>query len=188
MANNCFYMMKAVAPKRESLDELYKLMNYDHPDGLHMCRIFSCTMHERSVKQRDDGKWEAEYSGDCAWSLTTCITEDGYWGDIKKSVMGEDGHFMNDTLDDFRNGKVLHVGQVASRYGMAMEWWSEEEGMEFQEHVSVSPYGMVELDSVHWEPEHEKCDDDWNPVLDEDGDPVIVPQVGGYPDYGEFSI
>lgn len=190
MANNCFYMVKVVAPSKDKIDEFLSILKYEHPKGLYMCRMFSC-YENREAAVRDDGKWEAVFSGDCAWSLHTCISNNGYWHDIMDSAEnGTNHYFCKETIESYKNGSVLHIGQVCKLLDITTEWWSEEEGCEFQEHLVVTPESgdNYEVECVDWQPENVKLDEDGNEVLDNNGNEVVEPASGGFENYGEWSI
>ena len=170
MANNCFYKMVAVAPKRETLERLINIMNYKD-DEYFIYRCFSADAEDIVV---EDGLYSVDIQGDVAWSTTSWFdqTEDadrlvvvGYEGDdFTKPIYGT-AHFI--TLD-----------LLCERLDFGVEIYAEESGCCFQSYDACTHTGEYRHDIAEWI-EH---------ITDESGNWLDEPYTeGGLSYYGEFN-
>lgn len=105
MANNCYYEIKVQGKKSDCEKWLKRMQSYEEPN--HFYRIFSSDVYEEGGNNEDH---YIKICGDCAWSLESCCRTSGYSGGVDLFAV---------------NTKEL---------GLRMEAYSQEEGMEFQEH------------------------------------------------------
>jgi hypothetical protein len=118
MANNCFYEMKVVGDKKKNIEEFISLLNYTHPDGKCFARIFSA---DPDPIEEKDGKYSVFITGDCAWSVSSCMTN----------------NFMSYASED-KTGKLTNLAEATKKLMLMVEIFSEEIGMEFAEHFIYS--------------------------------------------------
>jgi hypothetical protein len=98
-------------------------------------RVFEAESDE--IVEREDGRFQVNINGYCAWSVRSCMFEDGYYRDLKK-----------DYPKEFR-GTTLRI--ESARLGIDIEVYSEESGMCFQEHYVIIEGKLVCDESVDWE-------------------------------------
>lgn len=113
MANNCFYDMKIVGDTKEAVDEFVGMLTYENQDR-YFARIFDADVYERT---EINGKYTAKVSGDCAWSVHSCMC---------------DGMFTY--YDKGRDDKLTCLSVETERLGLTVEIYSEEPGVGFAEH------------------------------------------------------
>ena len=105
MANNCFYELKVIGERSSCVEWHRRMIDRDSPNSFR--RIFSAEIC--GEQERDDGLYEMDIIGDCAWSLETCCRESGYAGRDLFAANSADLHIL-------------------------MEAWSKEPGIGFSEH------------------------------------------------------
>ena len=126
MANNCSYSMKVVGDNRENLEKFFRAMNWEgeyKESGVG--RVFSCGIDE-DIAQREDGRYEMTVSGDCAWSIQSAM--------------------IQGLLRDFPNG----LPAQSARLNLDIEAFSEECGLEFQEHFLFLKGETIIEECVDW--------------------------------------
>lgn len=140
MPNYCNYSM-CVVGKKESVEEFIKVMNAGYDYGTmefdydrHMFRVFEAVNDE--IEERADGRFQTIINGYCAWSVSSCMLESGYYGSVKR-----------DYPDNFR-GTTLPL--ESERLGIDIEVFSEESGNCFQEHYIIIDGRLVRDESVEW--------------------------------------
>jgi hypothetical protein len=133
MPNYCNYSMCVVGAK-ENVEEFIRVINADYDYGTmefscdrHMFRVFEATCDE--IEERGDGKFQTVINGYCAWSVSSCMLEGGYYRDCKERY-GE----------NFR-GTTLRI--ESQRLNLDIEVYSEESGMCFQEHYIFNNGNLV---------------------------------------------
>ena len=84
----------------------------------HFFRVFDC--YDSPIEVEPDNTYIAYISGDCAWSVSSCMCEDGYYSEIKAKYPSK---FKGITLKEA--SEILHC---------EIEVYSYEPGMEFAEH------------------------------------------------------
>lgn len=140
MPNYCNYSMRAVGTK-ENIEEFIKVMNagYDYRTmefdyDRHMFRVFEAVSDE--IDEYDDDIFAVTINGYCAWSVRSCMFDDGYYGRIKERYP-----------DDFRGTTLL---LESKKLGLNIEVYSEESGMCFQEHYMIIDGELVRDECVDW--------------------------------------
>lgn len=140
MPNYCNYSMRAVGTK-ENIEEFIKVMNAGYDYGTmefdydrHMFRVFEAVSDE--IDEYDDGVFAVIINGYCAWSVRSCMFDDGYYGRIKERYS-----------DDFRGTTLL---LESKKLGLNIEVFSEESGMCFQEHYMIIDGELVCDECVDW--------------------------------------
>lgn len=140
MPNYCNYSM-CVAGTKESVEEFIKVIQADYnyvtmefSHDRHMFRVFEAEHDE--VDEYGDGKFRTIIDGYCAWSVSSCMLEGGYYKDCKNSYG-----------DDFRGTTLL---LESKRLNIDIEVYSEEPGCCFQEHYVVSNGKLVCEECVEW--------------------------------------
>ena len=128
MANNCVFSMRIVGNK-VSVDEFIKVVKSDYhysDEGVyrgsfdrHLSRIFNREVI--SYIAEASGQCIAEISGDCAWSVYSCMTEGGYYS----------RRFLKDYSD---RSHATTLKLESGKLGLEIEVFSEELGLGFREH------------------------------------------------------
>ena len=141
MPNYCSYEMK-VQGKPENVEEFKNILKADYdyneqiPEHKHFSRVFDVTMYEDIT---ENGVRSVEFYGSCAWSVYSCMMdgEHTYYEDFKK---------------EYGNSCMATTLEIESkRLGLAIQVYSEEAGMGFQEHyVCINGETIVD-DCVDWE-------------------------------------
>ena len=137
MANNCFYQMK-VQGKVESVDEFIKIIqaDYNYSDEnkqvpeRHLWRVFEACVDDEYI---DDGIKTVMISGDCAWSVYSCMC---------------DGACTYQSQNPDRNGTTLKA--ESDRLNLAIEVYSEEPGCCFMEHFVFINGKQLINECVDW--------------------------------------
>jgi len=185
MSNPCFYSMKVKGAK-EDVEEFIQVIkadyNYDTMEfsfDRHLQRVFDA--EEEELIANDDNTYSVFISGECAWSVIVCMLDDGYYVDMKARLG-----------DKFR-GTTLEI--ESKRLNLAIEVFSEECGMEFQEHC-IAKNGVLEVyECVDWneyfldeyETKEEAEDDLDIEITDEEWEEREMITRGGFGDW-EFTI
>lgn len=124
MPNYCDYSM-CVKGTKANVEEFIKVIQADYDYNTmkfnykrHFFRVFEA--HCDELEQLDEDVYQALISGYCAWSVSSCMLEYGYYRDIKARYPNE---FRGTTLK-----------KESKRLNLAIEVYSEECGCEFQEH------------------------------------------------------
>lgn len=142
MPNYCNYSMCVVGKQRKNVEEFIRVMNAGYDYGTmefdydrHMFRVFEAVNDE--IEERADGRFQTIINGYCAWSVSSCMLESGYYGRVKR-----------DYPDNFR-GTTLPL--ESERLGVDIEVFSEESGMCFQEHYVIIDGEIACDECVDWE-------------------------------------
>ena len=129
MANDCIFEM-SIYGKEKDADEFFEILNNDY-DKRHMFRIFSAYLYEKEVI---DGIAHLTVAGSCAWNCLICMTE------------GDGSYFLS---SDDPNKTSLFI--ETKRLHLAVELYSEEPGMQFQEHFIFIDGKAVCEDCIDYE-------------------------------------
>ena len=88
MPNLCMYSM-CVKGKKEKVEEFIKVIKayYDYGTmefgfSRHLFRVFEADCDE--IEDLGNNVYQAIIGGNCAWSVSTCMFENGYYNNIKK--------------------------------------------------------------------------------------------------------
>lgn len=173
MANNCLFDMKITGPE-EAVRELVSMLKDEHPTAS-IGRVFSFDVDEE-LTERAPGKpniISVTGIGDCAWSMYSS---------------------MRDGL-----GRVKPLDSVVENLGLAVEAYSSEPGIGFQEHLLIVK-GDVKIDDCVDYEEHliDGASEEYiNKLLEEKHltREELMSQVncngelcfGGFDNYGDFS-
>lgn len=115
MANNAYYEMKVVG-RQDNVEAFVRAMNWeDEYEQQGVGRVFSCEVYEQG---ESNNGYYVLISGDCAWSIASAMRV---------------AHNPN------------NIERLSKRLELSIEAYSEELGMEFQEHFLVVN-GDVEID------------------------------------------
>ena len=164
MANNCFYQMRVVGDKRENLEKFFRAMNWEgeyKESGVG--RVYDCDMLD-DIELRADGLYEMTLAGDCAWSVQCAM--------------------IKGVTRDFPNG----LPAQSERLNLDIEVYSEECGLEFQEHHLFKKGEHLISDCVDWyDIDLEGHEDDVEYVNELIDDYKIAEHIktGNYKDYVE---
>lgn len=140
MPNYCGYDMKVIGVK-EKVEEFIKVLKADYSYSnnnfsfdRHMFRVFDAAVYDEEI---NDDNYIAYINGNCAWSVATCMFENGYYKDVKERFP-----------DIFRGTTVV---DESKKLQLKIEIFSEECGMCFQEHYLIDN-GNIKIDeSVDWQ-------------------------------------
>ena len=140
MPNYCNYSMCVVGAK-ENIEEFIKVIQADYNYGnmtfsydRHMFRVFEAECDE--IEERLNGSYQAIINGYCAWSVASCMLEDGYYNSMKEK------HPL-----DFRGTTLLIESK---KLNLDIEVYSEETGCCFQEHYVIIKGDFVRDECVDW--------------------------------------
>ena len=157
MPNYCYYQM-CVKGSKKNVDEFIKVINAHYDYGTmefshdrHFFRVFEANCDE--IEEVDDDVYKAYISGDCAWSVSTCMLENGYYKDVKERY------------PKYFRGTTLPI--ESQRLNLAIEVYSEECGMCFSEHYQIVNGEMLIDECVDYE---EYYIGDYNSRLDAEED------------------
>ena len=145
MPNYCNYSME-ISGKPADVDEFVKIIqaDYKYKDGIcnverHLWRVFSADAYDEKIS---NGIKTTCVSGDCAWSVSSCMTGEGYQADYPD-----------------RNGTTLQ--EESKRLNLAIEVYSEEPGVGFMEHYLYIDGEEIYNECVDW---NEYWPDDFDSV------------------------
>lgn len=142
MANNCAYCIKAVSPKKEALDRLIDIMRYKDKE-FYMYRVFTVGFDEQTKKE--DGLYVKEIYGDVAWAASAWVHDAPDPNDIHEET---GSHYST-------------LPEICPALDVGVEIFTEEPGMEFQEHYMVNHTGKVTCSEVEkWTPYTDDGEDD----------------------------
>lgn len=138
-----------VKGKRENVEEFIKVIQSGYDYGTmefdydrHFFRVFEA--YYDKIEKLGDDMSQVVIKGNCAWSVNSCMFEDGYYGRWKTEYKNE-----------FR-GTTLPI--ESERLGLDIEVFSEECGMCFQEHYVIINGDVIINECVDWE---EYCIDEY---------------------------
>ena len=148
MPNYCGYSM-CVKGTKENIEEFIKVIKADYDynsmkftHDRHFYRVFEAYYDE--IEEMCDGTYQVIINGDCAWSVNTCMFENGY--------------YLRSKAEHKENCRGTTIPIESERLNLDIEIFSEECGMCFQEHYIVSK-GVIHVDDcVDW---YEYCKDDY---------------------------
>lgn len=129
MPNYCNYVLKIVADEKDKIEEFEKWLkaDYSYADGQvkcnvahHFCRVFEVYPYFTTPQPTEDN-WYNIYCGDCAWSVNTCMTENGYYKDLKGTYGSK--------------SKATNLRRVSKLFHCQIEVYSQEPGCAFAEHL-----------------------------------------------------
>ena len=130
MANNCYFDMK-IAGKESGIRELLDMLNWNGPeDRPGFGRVYSLEVYntETIAKKEGEDLLSVWCNGDCAWSVYTAMLDDGT---------------RNPNLET-----------ETERLGLALEVYSSEPGIGFQEHYIIDKGKIIEEEErdyqEHW--------------------------------------
>lgn len=116
MPNVCEFNLKATG-RKEDIERLYKMLNYDESEKYRFHRVFECsyTFEEDLLNVKDDEEASAFMHGDCAWCLEASMLRD-------------------DCGDD---GCLISIDRASKLLNLKIEVVSEEPACNFTEHYVV---------------------------------------------------
>ena len=114
MANNCDFTMM-VRGKPENVGTFYRYLTDYKNSPKNFARIFSAEIDSESVS--DSGIKTMQVSGDCAWSVYSCMCE------------GEHTYYSED-----QSGKLTCLREATKELNLEVEIRSTEPGFNFWEH------------------------------------------------------
>jgi hypothetical protein len=169
MANDCYYDMCAVAPKRETLERLIEIMNYND-DEYYIYRVFQANPGEIEF---EDDLYTVRIQGYVAWSCNS-------WFETRESIeqkvcLGWDKYTHKEI---YGNAHYITLDLLCERLDFGVEVYSEESGIGFQAYNACNHKGELQYDVADWS---EQLIDDEGNWLDE---PIVC---GGLPYYDEFN-
>lgn len=134
MANLCEFEIR-VKGHIDNVLAVHRIINadYSYSDGkLEYCtdehHFFRMTPYFSDIQKENDIA-TLLVCGDCAWSVASCMTENGYFKNLKNSV----------------NFKGITLEQVSEKYKVTIEVYSSEPGIGFEEHY-LYRNGVCEID------------------------------------------
>lgn len=170
MANCCWYSMVAVAPKKETLERLIKIMKYEDEEYF----IYRCdASSDEIVFDKKSNLYYVGIQGDVAWScerwFETVEDKD------KLIVIGHEKDDHSKLI--YGTAHYITLDLLCQKLDFGLEVFAEESGCCFQEHHTVDHNGEHYDESVEW---YEEWFDEDDNELDE---PI---SVGGFDYYLQF--
>ena len=156
MPNYCNYTCRITGPKKgidrfiQAAKTKYNEEHSDTPE--HFWRVFQFDVDMYEELSTDI--YQATAWGYCAWSVHACFTEEGYQRTWK---------------DDPNHG--ITIEQIAEEENLVIEFYSDECGMCFAEHIICTSNGILTDDTVdytectydmEWEECNERSGLDWS--------------------------
>lgn len=114
MANCCYYEMK-VQGKKNDVDEFISILKCKDYSKPHMYRVGSADIDNEYADSKTD-TYIAYISGECAWSVESCMTQAGYY---RTRGQGDPN--------------ATYLQKESERLSLAIEVFSSEEGFCFSE-------------------------------------------------------
>jgi hypothetical protein len=144
MANDCYFLLKAVAREKGSLERLLAIMNYEDPEGLFLYRVRELSVDKPPTKA--GGFWIMELSGDVAWSDYYWFHD--YYNDhdkiVRQYVNPEANINTNiDPEEAISRKNIRTFKELCPLLDMGVESWTEELGCQFQGHCICTSSGNV---------------------------------------------
>jgi len=190
MANYCFFTMYAEG-KPESIDELVARMvtEYDHDKGVgnrpHFWGVFGVDVDDKAP--RTEGTRLVEISGQCPWSVWSCMTD------------GEDSVARSKAEDPKLAPYCTSLKKTANEFGIEIEVFSDEPTGCVEEHFHYSPNGLsveewCEYEEIDWDsdeyPTFADLDAEYDlteqGIKEDDYCPDETIKIGGYDDLVPF--
>lgn len=172
MANNCWYNMVAVAPKKETLERLIRIMNYEDNEYF-IYRCFSVSQNNEIIFDKKNNLYSVNLQGDVAWSCDMWF--DGKENKDELIIIGREKDDHSKLI--YGTAHYITLDLLCQKLDFGLEVFAEESGCEFQEHHTVNHNGEHYDESADWR--EEWCDEDGN-ELDE---PI---SIGGLENYLNF--
>lgn len=177
MANFCDFTMK-IHGKAENLQEFYKALSQDGD-------IWMGHGADAEIEFEEDGV--ALISGCCDWSIQSALIDNAV------SMREESEKWRREPGEESR--QYITLFEACKKWGLVMEVFSQEPGIQFQEHYSCYKGLVVDEECVKWRQldkdefktkedaeewlETKISDEEWN-----DDEPCI--SRGGFEDYACF--
>lgn len=170
MANNCFYRMVAVAPKRETLERLIDIMNYKDNEYF----IYRCFHADVDEITFGDGLYRVSIWGDVAWSTMMWFEQAEDTNNLL--VIGYEGNDFSRPI--YGTAHFISLDLLCEILDFGVEIFAEESGCCFQSYDACTHTGEYRHDVADWI-------EDW---CDEDGNELDEPHTeGGLYYYGDFN-
>lgn len=132
---DCPFEMKVYSRKKESLDELIKILNYTKGSKYNLSRIFDAWWGDQPelVTEAKVGEYYNGYIfGNCAGSVTSCMME------------GKGTYFDDDPEGIMDNGAIrTSLPRICKRLKIAAEIYSMQYSSGFQEHYVINNQGEI---------------------------------------------
>lgn len=146
MPNYCNFSCRVTGPKK-GIDRFIKAAQADYAVGTpnepeHFWRVFEFYIDD--YEEIDEGIYQLTANGYCAWSVHACFMSDGYyrqWADPK---------YNKDNIP--HNGTNAEI--VSEQEDLVIEFYSDEIGMGFSEHIIVICGNVYTDDTV----DYTECD------------------------------
>ena len=110
MANDCYYMMKAVSKDKAALERLVKIMQYEDKEH-YIYRCFDAAPYDE--EETPDGLHILMIDGDVGWSC------DKWFNAEYEEVPNEDGDVAH----------LIRLDALCKKLKIGMEVWSQEPGV-----------------------------------------------------------
>lgn len=139
MANNCTYIMK-IKGEHYNIHQLLECVRADYNSSVpsctaphHLFRVFNCIVD--GDYDWDENTYLVEVSGDCAWSVAACMTENGMY---YRAWKGRDPY-------------ATTIDRLSKIYNCDVEIYSYEPGCEIAEHYYIKSGKFVIGQTISYE-------------------------------------
>ena len=150
MANMCDFSMKVIGNSKESIETFYNMLS--QKGTVYMGRGAEAVMQDIEAV---DGRYTTKIEGWCKWSIRASLVLDAISMRNHPEMWTFGNTVKKDTL------KFLTLYEACEELALDMEVFSEEPGMEFQEHV-LFRHGVIEIDAcVNYTEEYDEENDEY---------------------------
>lgn len=164
MPNYCNYICRITGPKK-GIDRFISAAQTDYHVGEpnepeHFWRVFDFNID--TYKKIDEGLYQLTAGGYCAWSVHSCFMEDGY----QRTWNSNDPKWNPQQIP--HNGITIEM--ISAQEDLVVEFYSDEIGMCFSEHIIVICGNVYTDDTVDytecdyemdWEECNERSGNNW---------------------------
>ena len=157
MANDCSFEIKAVSKKKEALEQLIQYLQNEYDQGPHPWRVFDAEGEDEITKEKE--LYTVKIRGYCAWSVYSCMFE------------GTSTYQSEYGAED-KNGKT--ISEMCRKLKVAVEIFSDEPGIGFQEHYIINKDGEIcddetgDATTYWWDKDEYPTIEDFNKEFDTD--------------------
>lgn len=182
MPNFCEFRLRFAAPKKQTLEEIKRIMQYED-DKRTMYRVLEFVAKQPKKREK---LWIMSAYGYVAWSDASWFTtvdeyKAGYEDNKmrckealeKYSTEDKDWHKrLEDDVKYYETHRPVGFPELCKELDFGVESWTEEPGMLFQNHTLCNRKGIIEIDEER------------ETLFDEDG--KSLPGLGFGKDFGKF--
>ena len=169
MANDCWGKMMIVAKNKETIDRLYKILQYEDKE---YCLV-GCRYVEMCITPRlNNGLWFALFEVSGAWDCNRFFDN----GDRPTEKL------YDREKQEYGTAHYTDLTHLAEKLDFGCELFACEPGNAFCEHCSVNHYGVYSIESDEYRLEYPK---DENGDENFDTDPTEIIGLSNFMEFGD---